>query len=202
MTKMLMIHPEKCIGCKKCELACSVAHGGVRRTGASRVRTFTWKSEGARPRFSVPMMCRQCADAACVKICPTGAMHQSKTVSGLVELDKSACIGCKLCVQVCPFGNVHYDSVAKTIVKCDTCAGAPNCAALCPRGALVFVDDESPVPSRELEFAEKFRDTLRKSAEARSAADGSAPGPDASDEAADADVAHDASPSADPQESS
>jgi len=160
MPKMLMIHPEKCTGCKRCELACAVAHGGVRRSGASRVHTFTWKREGAVPRFSIPMMCRQCTEAACVKVCPTHAMHHSETVPNLVELDQDTCIGCKLCVQVCPFGNVHYDSVGKVIAKCDTCAGAPNCAARCPNGALEFVDDESQTEQRERATAEKFRDAL------------------------------------------
>jgi carbon-monoxide dehydrogenase iron sulfur subunit len=162
VAKMLRIHPEKCTGCKRCELACAVAHGGVRRPGASRVHAFTWKGEEGTPRFSVPVMCRQCAEAACVKICPTGAMHQSATVPGLVEFDQERCMGCKACVQVCPFGNVHYDSVGKTIAKCDTCAGAPKCAALCPNGALEFVDDEDRTPEQQRAFAEKFRDSLRE----------------------------------------
>lgn len=160
MAKMLMIHPEKCNGCKKCELACATAHGGVRRSDASRVHAFSWKAEGDTKRFSVPMMCRQCADAACVKICPTGAMHQSETVPSLVELDQDACIGCRLCVRVCPFGNVHFDPLTKVIAKCDRCHGAPECVKLCPNGALEFVDDEVPTIERQRAYAETLKDSL------------------------------------------
>ena len=156
MAKMLMIHPEKCTGCRNCELACSFEHGGAFRPGASRIHTFTWDREG----FSVPMMCQQCDDAACVKICPTGAMRQSAAVPNLVELDLPSCIGCKMCVQVCPFGNIHYDSVAKVVAKCDTCAGAPQCVELCPNGALEFVDDEAQTRSRKHAIAEKFKDAF------------------------------------------
>lgn len=160
MAKIMMIHPERCSGCKKCERACALAHGGVRRPAASRVHAFSWKSEEDGKRFSVPMMCRQCSNAACVKICPTGAMRQGSATLGLVELDEESCIGCKLCVQVCPFGNVHFDSVAKAIAKCDMCAGAPQCVELCPNGALECVDAEVRAGSRQRMFAERFRDAL------------------------------------------
>lgn len=164
MAKIMMIHPERCSGCKRCERACALAHGGIRRTGASRVHAFSWKSEEDGTRFSVPMMCRQCSDAACVKICPTGAMRQSADGLGIVELDQQSCIGCKLCVQVCPFGNVHFDSVDKVIAKCDTCAGAPHCVEMCINGALEFVDDGVQTGSRRRAFAERFKDALTETA--------------------------------------
>ena len=153
---MLMIHPNKCTGCKCCERACALEHGDASHPGASRVHAFTWKS----PRFSVPMMCQQCEEAACVKVCPTGAMHHSETGGNLVELDKDRCIGCKMCVVACPFGNVHYDSTAKCIAKCDTCAGAPHCVAKCRTGALEFVEDDAQSLTRKRALAEKLKDAF------------------------------------------
>ena len=87
-------------------------------------------------------------------------MRHSETVSNPVEFDAKACIGCKMCVVVCPFGNVHWDSVAKVIAKCDTCAGAPSCAAKCPNGALEFVDDEAQTRDRNRACAEKLKDVF------------------------------------------
>jgi len=153
MAKVLMIHPDKCTGCRNCELACSFEQEGSFRPGATRVHTFTWEREG----FSVPLMCQQCDDAACVNICPTGAMHHSGNGSNLVELDRSACIGCKMCVIACPFGSVRYDSVTKSISKCDTCGGAPECVEMCPNGALEFVDDAEQTRSRKRAIAEKLK---------------------------------------------
>ena len=70
MANVLMIHPDKCTGCRNCELACSFEHEGQFRPGASRVQAYTWEREG----MSVPMMCQQCDDAACITVCPTGAI--------------------------------------------------------------------------------------------------------------------------------
>ena len=57
MARVLMIHPEKCTGCRNCELACAFSHdGGELRLRTTRVHVFSWEREG----FSVPMMCQQC----------------------------------------------------------------------------------------------------------------------------------------------
>ena len=85
MANVLMIHPDKCTGCRNCELACSFEHEGQFRPAASRVQAYTWEREG----MSVPMMCQQCDDAACVKVCPTGAMHRSTALANLVDWDES-----------------------------------------------------------------------------------------------------------------
>ena len=90
MAKVLMIHPDKCTGCRNCELACSFEHEGQFRPGASRVQAYTWEREG----MSVPMMCQQCDDAACVTVCPTGAMHRSTAMANLVDWDEGTCIRC------------------------------------------------------------------------------------------------------------
>ncbi len=71
MSKILMVYPNKCTGCRNCELACAFQHEGAFRPGATRVHTFTWEREG----FSVPLMCQQCDDAACVAMCPVGALE-------------------------------------------------------------------------------------------------------------------------------
>lgn len=153
MANMLMIYPNKCTGCRLCELACSFQQESAFRPGASRIHTLTWEREG----FSVPLMCQQCDDAPCVSVCPTGAMHLGPPGSNLVELDQDACIGCKLCVVACPFGSVRYDSATMTIAKCDTCAGTPECVAMCPNDAIKFVDDAEQTRARKRAVGEKLK---------------------------------------------
>lgn len=158
MAKILMIHPDKCTGCRNCELACSFKHEAAFRPGATNVHVFTWEREG----FSVPMMCQQCDDAACVRVCPTGAMRHSSATPNLVEYDEATCIGCKMCVVACPFGNASYDSKSKRIAKCDTCAGAPECVVFCPNGALEFAEDGEQIRARKKAYASKFKDVFQE----------------------------------------
>jgi Fe-S-cluster-containing hydrogenase component 2 len=153
MAKLLMINPNKCTGCRNCELACSFQHEKSFRPGASRIHVFLWERDG----FSTPLMCQQCEDAACVNVCPTGAMHRNPTNPSLVECDQTICIGCKMCVIACPFGCVRFDTVTRAIAKCDTCGGDPMCVQMCPNGALEFVDDAEQVRSRKLAMADKFK---------------------------------------------
>jgi Fe-S-cluster-containing hydrogenase component 2 len=153
MAKVLMIHPEKCLGCRTCELACSFQHEGRFRPGASRIAVNTWDREG----FSVPLMCQQCDEAACVNVCPTGAMHHSTTNPKLVEHDKRICIGCKMCVIACPFGAARWDSGSLGITKCDTCNGSPQCVQFCPSGALEYVEDAGQTRERRRAIAEKLK---------------------------------------------
>lgn len=155
MGKVLAIHAEKCTGCQSCEMACSFQHAGSFRPSAARVHTFTWEREGV----SVPLMCRQCDDAACVNVCPTGAMRHATNGRKLVTFDKAACIGCKLCTMACPFGCVHYDATSASISKCNICG---VCAQFCPNGAIELVDEAEPDRSRSREAAEAMKTPLEE----------------------------------------
>ncbi len=157
MAKILMIHPEKCTGCKNCVLACAYKKENQFRPAASRVHVYTWEREG----FSVPMMCQQCTDAPCVSVCPTGAMHRSDGTT-LIDYDVKKCIRCRMCVRACPFGNALYDSLTDSIIKCDTCAGEPACATACPVGAIVYVDETTSTSTRQKAFAKKFKNAFQE----------------------------------------
>lgn len=155
MAKMLVIHPDKCTGCRNCELACSMAHEGSFRPRAGRVHVYSWEREG----FSVPMMCQQCDDAACVTVCMPHALTRN-AVTGRVDLDHSKCIGCKMCVQACPFGSAVWDTKTAKILKCDTCDGDPACATYCPTNALEWVEDLVSTRARKKSFATKLKNAF------------------------------------------
>jgi anaerobic carbon-monoxide dehydrogenase iron sulfur subunit len=158
MAMMLMIHPDKCSGCRSCELACSMEHEGDFRPKASRIHVYTWEREG----FSVPLMCQQCKDAACASVCMPRALRRDPA-TGQVVYDRSKCIGCKMCVQACPFGSVAWDELIGQILKCDTCAGDPACVRVCPSAALAWVADSESAQVRKRAFAAKLKSAFVES---------------------------------------
>lgn len=134
MDRLLVVTPPRCIGCRTCELACAFAHGSSGQLGSARVRVYP-----AGPERHVPILCLQCSEAACVRVCPTGALRRNAE-TGAVELEAARCIRCRLCVVACPFGNLHVaPGASDSIVKCDLCGGDPACAKFCPTRALEMV---------------------------------------------------------------
>ncbi|MDI6819838.1 MAG: 4Fe-4S dicluster domain-containing protein [Candidatus Hodarchaeaceae archaeon] len=125
--------PEKCTGCRACELVCSGSHERVFGPGRARIRVVR-----EEPAVDIAITCRQCSNPPCAKVCPVNAIRKLRT--GLVEVDSGRCIGCALCVEACPFGAISLlDGKA---IKCDLCGGSPACVKQCMPGALRFVAPE------------------------------------------------------------
>lgn len=178
LNKIIYVDPKRCIGCHGCEVACAVSHSeatgvfeAVGMTGLFS-RTHVVAVDGA----SVPMQCRQCEDAPCTKVCPTGSMRQAGH-TGSVSIDEQTCIGCKLCTMVCPFGVVTVvnrpvaggRTNGGVATKCDLCADwrATNgkevtaCQEACMTKAIGLVDltryREAMVRARAAEIAQAHR---------------------------------------------
>jgi Fe-S-cluster-containing hydrogenase component 2 len=60
--------------------------------------------------ISVPIMCLQCDNAACEKVCPVGAITRNEETGAMV-INQMKCIKCKMCINACPFGCTGYDSL-------------------------------------------------------------------------------------------
>lgn len=88
--KRVGFDPEKCTGCKTCELMCSAAHEGVFNPKKSRIRL--WRDE-FYGKFNM-LTCKHCEDAECVDVCPTGALEIE---DGEVKFIQDECIGCIVC---------------------------------------------------------------------------------------------------------
>jgi Fe-S-cluster-containing hydrogenase component 2 len=142
MNKILLISPTKCKDCGTCESVCGNA--------AISVIDF----EAGDRTFSVPVTCMQCEDAACMEICPTGALWRD--AEGNVAVDGGRCVGCRLCVGACPFGNIQYSRPRKRVMKCDLCGGAPDCAKYCPTRAIEYVDGTESNLGKKRAVAAKF----------------------------------------------
>ncbi|MBQ6391425.1 MAG: 4Fe-4S dicluster domain-containing protein [Eggerthellaceae bacterium] len=135
----------RCIGCRTCQVACKDRHD-LHEAGPRPRRVDSYEC-GTYPdvaMFHHVMSCNHCDDPACVKGCPTAALHKDE--EGIVVHDDTKCVVCRNCMLVCPYGAPQYDEVAKMIVKCDSCkdlraAGKPPvCVAACPMRAIDFGD--------------------------------------------------------------
>ena len=58
MGKQLLIKPEKCLGCRTCELVCSFGHNGAFNPRFANVSVMAYEEAA----ISVPMMCMQCEE--------------------------------------------------------------------------------------------------------------------------------------------
>ena len=119
--------------------------------------------------------CMHCTDAACVKVCPTGALHY--TEFGSVGLKEHLCIGCKNCVAACPFEVPKYDGSKDRIYKCDLCQTRlqadrqPSCVLSCPTGALTIgrKDTMLKAAAKRVQAAGRGRQRLRRPVRRRNA---------------------------------
>ena len=146
----LVIDLDICVGCHACSVACKGGSAAVPLADdvwPNQVFGYeTDAGDGGRTVY-VPRMCQHCAQPACVTVCPTGASFQ-RAADGVVLVDASRCIGCRLCAWACPYGAREYDAAAGVVRKCTLCAGRrdalPACVATCPSGARHFGDLGDP----------------------------------------------------------
>ena len=129
----LHIDPDKCTGCKQCELACSWVQTGTFQPSKSVIRVHIFDEQAS----FAPYACFQCDETWCAHACPVNAIDFDEQTGSVVVIDE-VCVGCKLCVIACPFGTIFYDQHSQTATKCDLCAGDPACAHACPTGAIAF----------------------------------------------------------------
>jgi len=138
-----------CIGCHACTTACKSENEvpvGVTRTYVKYVDVGIFPQ--VRRAFQVTR-CNQCEDPPCVASCPTAAMHQRP--DGIVDFDKSICIGCKACIASCPYDAIFINPEDHSAEKCNFCAHRldvglePACVVVCPTQALMVGDMHDPL---------------------------------------------------------
>jgi len=139
-----VIDHTRCIGCHACTTACkseNVVPIGVTRTYVKHVDVGIFPQ--VRRAHQVTR-CNQCAHAPCVAACPTAAMF--KRADGIVDFDKSICIGCKACMAACPYDAIFINPEDHSAEKCNFCAHRidvglePACVVVCPTQAILIGD--------------------------------------------------------------
>jgi len=151
--KKVIVHPERCVGCMQCMIACAVAHSrsgnlleaiGEEPLPKSRVHVGVGLHDEGFPN-----RCRHCDPAPCQLACLPGAIYRdAQTDTVLVDADR--CINCASCAMACPYGVIRYHAVwtgdpeRVIAVKCNNCIGrqqqglVPACVEVCKSGALTF----------------------------------------------------------------
>ncbi|MDY4162783.1 MAG: DMSO/selenate family reductase complex B subunit [Sutterella sp.] len=152
--KGFFIDLTRCAGCRTCSVACADLNNTPVGLNLRRVIEFeggSWKksAEGTWRQdvfaYYVSVGCNECADPACVKVCPTKA-HFKRAEDGLVVIDQEKCIGCGMCARACPYGVPQLDAKRGKMLKCDGCVARtsrgmmPVCVESCPERALEFGD--------------------------------------------------------------
>src|SRR5215471_7948613 len=121
----------------------------------NRIHSFEeGEGEGART-IHFPKSCLHCEEPACVTVCPTGASYK-RAEDGIVLVNESICIGCKLCSWACPYGAREFDADEGVMKKCTLCIDRiynehlppderqPACVMVCPVNARHFGDLADP----------------------------------------------------------
>jgi formate dehydrogenase iron-sulfur subunit len=157
-----------CIGCKACEVACKewnhVPEDGLLFTGMSYdnsqgLSANTWRHvafieqgvarcqpdggdrSGVRWLMSSDV-CKHCSHAACLDVCPTGALF--RTEFGTVVVQEDICNGCGYCIPACPYGVIDQRKGDGRAWKCTMCydrlgaGNKPACAQACPTESIQF----------------------------------------------------------------
>jgi formate dehydrogenase iron-sulfur subunit len=160
-----------CIGCKACEVACKewneVPEDGLQWLGRSHdnsggLGADTWRhvafieqraplgghaanfqrEDGDFRWLMSSDVCKHCTHAACLDVCPTGAIF--RTEFGTVVVQADICNGCGYCVPACPYGVLDKREGDGRIFKCTLCydrlkvGEEPACAKACPTDSIQF----------------------------------------------------------------
>ncbi|MCO5995497.1 4Fe-4S dicluster domain-containing protein [Actinoallomurus rhizosphaericola] len=87
-------------------------------------------------------VCKHCTHAACLDVCPTGALF--RTEFGTVVVQSDVCNGCGYCIPACPFGVLGQRKDDGRAWKCTLCYDRigdglePACAKACPTDSIQY----------------------------------------------------------------
>ena len=158
MSKIFVIDVARCSGCHNCQLACKDEHAlndWLPYAAAQPLTGEFWcrveeHVHGTVPKVKIhyeAQLCRHCENAACMAVCPAGAIE--RRADGFVLINPQKCTGCGACQTACPYGSIYRHPESGLAQKCTACAHLldsgekqPRCVEACPTDALRFVEGE------------------------------------------------------------
>jgi len=149
---MILADPSRCVGCQRCELACTEFNEGRAQPSQARIKIDRAMNFGPEGPTGGPAMqgtwgnalvvqgvCRQCPHPVpCATACPENAIVADPRTGARV-VDAKKCVGCRLCQRACPWDMISFDEERQKASKCFLCNGKPKCVEACPSAALHFV---------------------------------------------------------------
>jgi Fe-S-cluster-containing dehydrogenase component len=150
---LVVADPTRCVGCRRCELACTEFNEGKAQPSMARVkvgRNFNYGPEGLGAGFwqdngrfgdhtIIQDTCKQCPHPVpCQLACPNDAIEVVEPVNARV-VNQEKCVGCRICQRACPWGMTSFDEEIEKATKCHLCEGSPECVEACPVGALQYI---------------------------------------------------------------
>ena len=167
MRYAMAIDTKKCVGCSDCVIACQLEN----QVPVGYCREWIVESvSGTYPHLALEFRserCHHCANAPCVRCCPTGASHVEE--GGVVLVEPGQCIGCGACIASCPY-DARYPHPEGYVDKCTFCihrvreGKQPACVRVCPTHCLYFGDLDDPNSEVSRKVAERKHKRLKTEA--------------------------------------
>jgi Fe-S-cluster-containing dehydrogenase component len=182
---MIVAEPSRCVGCRRCELACSEYNDGKSMPSIARIKVGRNYNVGpSGPSLGIARqegnwgnhrivqdVCHQCPHPVpCQLACPHGAIEVVPPVNARVVVE-AKCEGCGICTKACPWAMTSLDGpVDGATSKATKCLLCRECVNICPAGALKYVnwqDLTKSFPPRQavpasIQLAADVRDTCNK----------------------------------------
>ena len=149
---IVIADPSRCVGCRRCELACTEFNDGKASPTISRIKInrniqfgpmelYTGKYDQGNygNGLIIQDTCKQCPHPVpCANACPNDAIVVKPPLNARV-VDSDKCVGCKMCQRACPWEMMSFDEDTNKATKCFLCDGKPKCVEACPAEALYYV---------------------------------------------------------------
>ena len=129
--KVLTYDPEKCTGCRYCEIACAMKHYGTPNPDKAHIHVFVDEKRMDLEATN----CQHCEEPLCKAACSEDAIIKDEE-TGWATINPMKCTGCKSCTFACPLSCSWFDEEHHIAAKCDFCDGEPVCAEYCSPGAI------------------------------------------------------------------
>ena len=118
--RCIVLHEQRCINCRACEIHCQVWKNLPASIKLGRIlHTAPHMTEQGPGMRTAYLTCMHCDPAPCIKACPSRSMRRRD--DGIVYIDEGTCLKCKGCIMACPWRIPQVWEESGHVVKCDLC---------------------------------------------------------------------------------
>jgi len=160
MNGKIFFHPERCMLCFSCVLACQMNSLGMSEVNKIPRDQEPFQRISINFTHGTPWVwkCQHCVSAPCMEACVSGSLRQKEEGTGVVHQPET-CVGCGSCLLVCPYNALKYDEKEERMIKCNLCCDeeVPPCVKACQTRALVYREPNLFAWEKKKEFVLEMR---------------------------------------------